>query len=80
MNTKNCSGAAFLRSFSLLLFLLAGFISPIYADHQFLSWEPLPALVQFKQFKGANQPITIRWGSIEYLDRDLVPGVCPDGI
>src|SRR5262245_31360543 len=81
MNSKNCSGATFLRSFALLLLLSAGFIPPAYAKHQFLSWSPFPQQSQFtQQFRGAGEPIVIAWGSIEYLSNDLTPGVCPDGI
>lgn len=68
--------------FSLLALILIVFlVSPVYAKHQFLSWTPFPQQFQFTQtFTGANQPVTIGWGSIEYLSNDLVPGICPDGI
>src|SRR2546427_313112 len=81
MKNKNCSGTTFLQSFSLLIFLLAGFIPSAYAHHQFLSWTPFPQQFQFtKQFRGIAEPIvTIAWGSIEYLSNDLTPGVCRAG-
>jgi uncharacterized repeat protein (TIGR01451 family) len=54
---------------------------PVFAHHQFLAWNPFPdQLLYTKQFYSANLPITIGWGSIELLNNEFTPGVCPDGV
>src|SRR5205823_7224691 len=51
-----------------------------FAGYGELYWFQYPDNFQYVQHFGLYEHITIGWGTIQYLDNGIVPGVCPAGI